>query len=215
MSRRFRDRADAGEQLAAALAPQWNGRADLVVLGLPRGGVVVAAEVARALAAPLDALAVRKIGVPGHEELALGAVALGGPPVFNTQVLLAQPLVPAELDRLVGVAVAECGALESRYRPGAAPVDVHERAVLLVDDGLATGATIRAAVAAVRAQGPAVIVVAVPVGSREAIAQLEREADAVVCLQRPLLPRAVSWAYDDFTSVSDDQVVDLLRHVGR
>lgn len=214
MSRRFRDRADAGQQLAAALAPQWNGRADLVVLGLPRGGVMVAAEVARALAAPLDALAVRKIGVPGHEELALGAVALGGPPVLNTQVLLAQPLVPAELDRLVGVAVAECGALESRYRLGAAPVDVHERAVLLVDDGLATGATIRAAVAAVRAQGPAVIVVAVPVGSREAIAQLEREADAVVCLQRPLLPRAVSWAYDDFTPVSDDQVVDLLRHVG-
>lgn len=215
MSRRFRNRADAGEQLAAALAPQWNGRADLVVLGLPRGGVVVAAEVARALAAPLDALAVRKIGVPGHEELTLGAVARGGPPVFNTQVLLAQSLVPAELDRLVDVAVAECGDLESRYRPGAAPVDVHERAVLLVDDGLATGATLRAAVAAVRAQRPAVIVVAVPVGSREAVAQLERAADAVVCLQRPLLPRAVSWAYDDFTWVSDDQVVDLLRHVGR
>lgn len=215
MSRRFRDRADAGQQLAAALAPQWSGRADLVVLGLPRGGVVVAARVALALGAPLDALVVRKIGVPGHEELALGAVARGGPPVLNEQVLRAQALVPAELDRLVGVALADCEELESRYRPGATPLDVHDRVALLVDDGLATGATMRAAVAALRQQQPAAVVVAVPVAPRETLAVLEREADSVLCLQRPLMFRAVSWAYDDFTPVSDDQVLALLPGAGR
>lgn len=215
MSRRFRDRADAGQQLATALTPQWSGRADLVVLGLPRGGVVVAAWVALALGVPLDALVVRKIGVPGHEELALGAVAHGGPPVLNEQVLRAQVLVPAELDRLVAAALADCEELESRYRPGAPPVDVHDRVALLVDDGLATGATMRAAVAALREQQPAAVVVAVPVAPRETLAVLEREADWVVCLQRPLLFRAVSWAYDDFTPVTDDQVVALLPGAGR
>jgi putative phosphoribosyl transferase len=214
VSRRFRDRADAGQQLASALAPQWSGRSDLVVLGLPRGGVVVAAQVARALEAPLDALVVRTIGVPGHEQLALGAVARGGPPVLNEQVLRAQALLPAELDRMVGAALADCEELESRYRPRAAPVDVHDRAVLLVDDGLATGATMRAAVAALREQRPAAVVVAVPVAPRETLAVLEREADAVACLQRPLLFRAVGWAYDDFAPVGDDQVVALLSGAG-
>ncbi len=215
MSRRFHDRVDAGRQLAAALVDRYGGRDDVVVLGLPRGGVVVAAEVARALPAPLDALVVRKIGVPGHEELALGAVGRGGAPVLNAQVVAAQQLAPAELEHLVASAQEECAAREDRYRPGRPPVDVHERVAVLVYDGLATGATLRAALAALRPQRPAALVVAVPVSPRETLALVEREADDVVCLQRPLLFRAVGWAYQDFTATSDEEVVALLGGVGR
>ncbi|MCU0266037.1 MAG: phosphoribosyltransferase [Actinomycetia bacterium] len=211
MTRPFADRADAGRQLGAALQPGLGARPAVVVLGLPRGGVVVAAEVARVLAAPLDVLVVRKVGTPTNPELALGAVLADGPAVLNPRVLSAEQLDGGQVERLVAAERARCAEREGRYRPGRPPVDVEGRTVLLVDDGLATGATMRAAVAAVRGRGAGRVVVAVPVGPRETLAVLQREADEVVCLRRPLLFRAVGWAYADFRPTTDDDVVALLR----
>lgn len=211
MVRAFADRVDAGRRLAAALASDHADRADVVVLGLPRGGVVVAAEVAAALHLPLDALVVRKVGAPSNPELALAAVLADGPPVLNPGVLQAEGLSAGEAERLVAAERERCAAAERRWRPGQPPADVAGRTVLLVDDGAATGATMRAAVAAVRARGSARVVVAVPVAPRETLALLEREADAVVCLRRPLLFRAVGWAYADFAATTDDEVAALLR----
>jgi len=210
MGRAFADRADAGRRLGAALTTEYRGRPDTLVLGLPRGGVVVAAEVARVLHLPMDALVVRKVGVPGFPELALGAVVADGEPVLNAGVLRAEGLGSEVVTRLVEAERAVCVEREARYRAGLPPLDVGGRTVLIVDDGLATGATMRAAVAALRPQRPAAIVVAVPVGPRETLELLEREADRVVCLERPLMFRAVGWAFDDFEQTTDAEVIAAL-----
>ncbi len=184
---RFSNRRDAGRLLAERLTP-YAGRDDVVVLALPRGGVPVGAEVASALGAPLDVFVVRKLGVPGHEELAMGALASGGVRVLNEDVVM-HLAVPDEI--IDQVAVREARELERReylYRGDAAPIEVRGRTVILVDDGLATGSTMKAAVRAVRQRDPAEVVVAVPVGSAEACEELGREAGSNDADHRPLLP---------------------------
>lgn len=203
--RPYLDRVDAGIRLAESLAAYAN-RPDVVVLGLPRGGVPVAAEVARALRAPLDVFCVRKLGVPGDEELAMGAIATGGVVVVNDRVV-SELGVPQHM--LAGVAAAERDELERQeraYRGDRAPAPLAGRTVLVVDDGLATGATMRAAVQAVRAAGPSRVVVAVPVAAAETCRSLAAEADDVVCPLAPEGFRSVGGWYEDFSSTSDDEV---------
>lgn len=205
----FRDRADAGRQLAALLA-EYAGRADVLVLGLPRGGVPVAYEVARALRVPMDVFLVRKLGLPGHEELAMGAIASGGAYVINDDVVAALG-IPAHI--VAAVAAEQQRELERReraYRDDRAPVEVGGRTVILVDDGLATGATMRAATAALRRRRPAAIVVAVPTAARETCDALRGEVDRVVCASTPEPFHAVGLWYEDFSQTTDEQVRALL-----
>ena len=204
--RPYLDRTDAGAQLARHLAAAYAGRGDVVVLGLPRGGVPVAAEVARALGAPLDVFCVRKLGVPGQPELAMGAIATGGVVVVNQDVV-AEIFVPPDV--MAEVTAAERAELERReraYRGDRPPPSLAARTVVLVDDGLATGASMRAAVRAVRAAGPARVVVAVPVAAAETCRSLEAEADEVVCPLAPEGFRSVGGWYEDFSTTSDDEV---------
>jgi predicted phosphoribosyltransferase len=205
----FRDRADAGRQLATRLTP-YAHRAGVVVLGLPRGGVPVAAEVADRLGAPLDVFVVRKLGVPGHEELAMGAIASGGARVLNDEIV-ARLGIPASV--VEAVTRQEQGELERRerlYRGDRGPLAVRERIVMLVDDGLATGASMRAAVTALRAREPAYLVVAVPVGAPETCAAFDAIADEVVCAVTPSRFVAVGLWYGDFGQTTDEEVRDLL-----
>ncbi len=207
--RRFRDRADAGRALAGLLSG-YRGRTDVVVLGLPRGGVPVAAEVAAALRAPLDVLVVRKLGVPGHEELAMGAIAEGGIRVLYDRVVRALGIDGADIER---VAAGEQPELERRarvYRGDRALVDVAGKVVIVADDGLATGSTMRAAVAALGTLRPARIVVAVPVGAPVTCEELGTEADEVVCARTPSRFEAVGQWYEDFSPPADDELRRLL-----
>jgi putative phosphoribosyl transferase len=206
---RFRDREDAGRRLADALAPLASRR-DLLVLALPRGGVPVGYEVARALGAPLDVLLVRKLGVPGHEELAMGALASGGVRVLNHAVVDQLHVPPHAIDIVAQREQRELDRREAAYRGGRPLPAVAGRTVILVDDGLATGATMRAAARAVREMGPRLLVVAVPVGAPETCAALRAVADEVVCTLCPEPFRAVGMWYDDFGQTTDGQVRDLL-----
>lgn len=206
---RFADRHDAGRHLAAELS-QFAGRDDVVVLGLPRGGVPVAEEVARALGAPLDVFVVRKLGVPGHEELAMGAIATGGVRVLNDDVVSAAGIGVADVERVGARELETLTAQELAYRGDRPPVEVRERSVIVVDDGLATGATMRAAVTALRERGAREIVVAVPTAPRETCQALGQIADAVVCATTPDPFMAVGLWYRDFSPVSDDEVRELL-----
>ncbi|VTU17383.1 phosphoribosyltransferase [Variovorax sp. RA8] len=208
----FRDRHDAGRTLASALGA-WRGQPEVVVLALPRGGVPVAWEVARALQAPLDVLVVRKLGLPGHEELAMGAIAPGGVRVMS-DVPRMWPVSDAELEQVIEREQAELARRERLYRGERAPLALAGRVVLLVDDGLATGATMHAAVLAVRAMQARRIVVAVPVGSREAVQLLNTVADEVVCVHAPEPFRAVGIWYEDFGQTSDEEVRRLLQGEG-
>jgi predicted phosphoribosyltransferase len=183
---------------------------DVVVLALPRGGVPVAFAVAHALDAPLDVFVVRKLGVPRHEELAMGAIATGGARVLNDEVVDRLGITPAVIESVATREAAEVARREHLYRGDRPAPDVAGRTVILVDDGLATGATMRAAVSAVRQQSPATIVVAVPTGSAETCRDLRTEADDVVCLISPDPFLAVGYWYDDFGQVSDDEVRALL-----
>ncbi len=204
----YRDRVDAGTRLAATFDPSWHGRPDVVVLGLARGGVPVAYQVARALAVPLDVLVVRKLGVPGHEELAFGAVASGGLRVLNDDVVATLSVeVVAEVTAREQAVLAE---REASYRGGRPPLDLRGRTVVLVDDGLATGASMRAAVGAVRSQAPASVVVAVPVGAASTCARLRADADEVVCTATPEPFGAVGSWYLDFSPTTDEEVRRLL-----
>jgi putative phosphoribosyl transferase len=206
----FRDRADAGRRLAEMLS-HYAGMPDVVVLALPRGGVPVAAEVARALDAPLDIFLVRKLGLPGQEELAMGAIASGGSQVLNTS-LIRRLHVPRET--INAVAMRELRELDRReraYRGLHAPPPVRGKTVILVDDGLATGATMHAAAAALRAQGPARIVVAVPVGAPSTCEDLRQIADELVCAETPESFAAVGQWYDDFSQTTDEEVRQLLE----
>ncbi|HET9601461.1 MAG TPA: phosphoribosyltransferase family protein [Acidimicrobiales bacterium] len=205
----FRDRVDGGRRLAETLG-HLRDVDDLVVLGLPRGGVVVAAEVARELSAPLDVLVVRKLGFPGHEELALGAVASGGAIVLNDDVLAAAGLDEAELQRRAEGRQQAVIEMERRLRGDRPALDLGGRTAVLVDDGLATGATMRVAVVAARRAGADRVVVAAPVASPEAVRTLEGLADEVVCLAVPTNLRAVGMHYRDFSTVEEDDVRRLL-----
>jgi predicted phosphoribosyltransferase len=206
----FQDRFDAGTTLATLLA-DYAGRNDVVVLALPRGGVPVGFEVAKALQAPLDVFLVRKLGVPGHEELAMGAIASGGVQVVNEDVVEALEVPP---ERIATVAAAEEQELERRlraYRSDMPPLDVKGKIAILVDDGLATGSSMRAAVQALRRLDPARVVVAVPTAAAETCERLAAEADEVVCASTPHPFHAVGLSYRDFSQTTDAEVSELLR----
>jgi predicted phosphoribosyltransferase len=206
----FSDRASAGRILAAHLGA-YAGRHDVTVLGLPRGGVIVAAEVAKALDAPLDICVVRKLGVPGREELAFGAIASGGTQVLNSEVVHAFRLSNDDVDRVVRRERVELERRERAYRGDAAsPQPLAGRTVVLVDDGLATGASMRAAVEAVRQAAPAHIVVAVPVAAAPTCTMLQDVADDVVSAETPRAFMAVGQWYVDFRQTTDDEVRELL-----
>ena len=212
-STQFSDRRDAGRALAQLLEEALPARSELLVLALPRGGVPVAWEVARALQAPLDVLVVRKLGFPGQEEYAMGAIASGGVRVTNDGA----DDWPVDQHTLEAVTAREQAELERRERlyRGERPFPaLAGRTVVLVDDGLATGATMRAAVGAVRRHAPARIVVAVPVGARESVAALRAEADEVFCVRQPEHFRAVGLWYQDFDQTSDEEVRRLLGSGG-
>lgn len=214
-AKRFRNRAEAGSVLAGLLKDRA-GDPGLAVLGLPRGGVVVAATVAEALHAPLDVVVVRKLGAPGREELALGAIAAGGVRVVNTEVLRALGVDEGVVDAVAHREQRELERREGLYRGGRRGLALNGRKVIIVDDGLATGATMRAAITAVKAQDPDTITVAVPVASREARDAIGSMVDEMVCPTVPEPFWGVGAWYDDFTQTSDSDVTRLLAaaHAG-
>jgi putative phosphoribosyl transferase len=209
MTKPFADREEAGRVLSGLLA-SYTGQRDVIVLGLPRGGVPVAFEVARALDVPLDIFLVRKLGAPGHEELAMGALASGGVVVVNDEVLRALKISTETVAAEVESERQELTRREAVYRGGRHPLDVRGKTVILVDDGLATGSTMCAAVTALRQKEPARIIVAVPIGAASTCAEFQEIADECVCAIAPENFRAVGLWYDDFAQTSDDEVCDLL-----
>jgi predicted phosphoribosyltransferase len=206
---RFDDRRAAGRVLARELA-DYAGRRDVVVLALPRGGVPVGFEVARALGAPLDVFVVRKLGVPGHSELAMGALASGGTMTINERVVVGLGIAEELIQRVADAERHELLRRERVYRPDRPLLPLTGRIVLLVDDGLATGATMRAAVLAVRAHQPSSVVVAVPSAPPDTVEELAETADAVICPRTPANFVAVGAAYTDFRQTTDDEVRRLL-----
>jgi predicted phosphoribosyltransferase len=210
----YQDRREAGRYLAGKLA-RYANRPDVVVLALPRGGVPVAYEVARALNAPLDVFLVRKLGVPGHEEFAMGAIATGGVRILNQDVVSALKIGTDLLDALTAREQRELERRERAYRGDRAPPDVRGRTVILIDDGLATGSTMRAAVAALKEQDPARIVVAVPIATPETCDELRAEVDEVVCAVTPQPFYAVGLWYRDFSQTTDEEVRELLERAER
>jgi predicted phosphoribosyltransferase len=210
----YHDRHDAGRQLAARLG-EHAGRDDVLVLALPRGGVPVGYEVARALDAPLDVFLVRKLGVPGREELAMGAIASGGIRVLNDDVVQTLAIPPAVIDRVAAEEQVELARREREYRDDRPPPEMSGRVVIMVDDGLATGSTMRAAVLAVRARNPAAVIVAVPVGAPETCAAMNLVADETVCAYMPAQFAAVGLWYADFSQTTDDEVRNLLAAAER
>jgi predicted phosphoribosyltransferase len=210
---RFRDRRQAGRELAARLRERQDQGAlpDPVVLALPRGGAAVAVEVAGALDAPLDVLVVRKIGAPFHEEFGVGAMAGDGVPLLDEDALRRLGIDEADLAPVVERERAELRRREQRYRQGRPAPALRGRTVIVVDDGLATGSTARAALRALRAQDPGHLVLAVPVGSTEGVALMRSEADEVVCLHVPAAFMAVGQWYEEFDQLTDDDVLDALH----
>jgi len=205
----YRDRAEAGQRLAEQLTAYAN-RPDVVVLALPRGGVPVAFAVAQVLNAPLDVFLVRKLGVPGHEELAMGAIAAGGVRVLNEEVVRLLRIPEAVIGTVAAQEQQELERRARHYRDGRPALDVRGRTIILVDDGLATGATMRAAVAALRQQQPAHIVITVPVAARSTCDELRAEGEDIVCGAMPEPFYAVGLWYEDFSQTSDAEVRDLL-----
>jgi predicted phosphoribosyltransferase len=210
----FRDRADAGRRLATALS-EYADRSDVLILALPRGGVPVAFEVARALHAPLDVFLVRKLGFPGHEEFAMGAIASGGVRILDGEVLRMFNVPADVIDRVTKVERRELERRERQYRDGRPPPDVEGHTVILIDDGLATGSTMRAAVAALRKEGAKKIVVAVPVAPPETCEALSKEVDDIICAITPEPFRAVGLWYADFSQTTDEEVSELLARAAR
>lgn len=208
--RAFPNRLAAGRLLGAAVAERYKERADVLVLGLPRGGVPVAHEVAAALGAPLDVFIVRKLGVPGHEELAMGAIASGGVRVLNREVLDYVPVSDKSIEAVTAREQRELERRERSFRGVKPPLDVRGKVVIVVDDGLATGSTMRAAVQALRQMGPEAIVVAVPVAAPSTFRDFQSEADDVICLSTPEPFEAVGLWYEDFEQTTDAEVHELL-----
>jgi putative phosphoribosyl transferase len=214
MERAFANRTEAGRLLVEKLV-KYAGRDDVIVLGLPRGGVPVAFEVAHRLGAPLDVFIVRKLGVPGFEELAAGAIASGGVRVLNEDVMRSIPHADEAIDAVTIRETAELERREQIYREGRTAPQLRDRIVILVDDGLATGATMRAAIEALRQSGAAKIVVAVPVGPQDTCRELEEKADETICLSTPEFFQAVGQYYEDFSQTSDEDVRELLSHAAQ
>jgi len=210
MLRKFRDRAEAGRKLAEKLVA-YAGRHDVLVLGLPRGGVPVAFEVAQALEAPLDVFMVRKLGVPGREELAMGAIASGGVRVLDRNVIEALKPPFHVVQEVAARELQELQRMERFYRGDRTPPEVRGRTVIVVDDGVATGSTMLAAVTALRRLGPARLVVAFPTAAPSACAELGQEADECICLITPDPFCAVGNCYEEFPQTTDDRVRDLLE----
>jgi putative phosphoribosyl transferase len=209
MERFFQDRTDAGRQLADRLGA-YAGRGDVIVLALPRGGVPVAYQVATRLCVPLDVFIVRKLGVPGYEELALGAIASGGVRVLNQDVMRVLPDPETIVEQVTAAELIEMERRERAYRDGRPAPDVHGRIAILIDDGLATGATMHAAVEALRERQPAKIVVAVPVCAPETGREIQQIADEIVYLSAPDWFQGVGQFYNDFSQTTDDEVCRLL-----
>src|SRR5881296_2233154 len=214
MERAFANRSEAGRLLAEKLEKYAN-RNDVIVLGLPRGGVPVAYEVAKRLHVPLDVFIVRKLGVPGFEELAAGAIASGGVRVLNEDVMRAIPHADEAIEAVTARETTELERRERIYREGRPPLELRDRIAILVDDGLATGATMRAAVKALRQSGAAKIVVAVPVGPPDTCREIEQEADETICLSMPEFFQAVGQYYEDFSQTSDEDVRELLAQAAQ
>ena len=210
----FPNRAAAGRLLAEKLE-KYAGRTDVVVLGLPRGGVPVAYEVAQRLGVSLDVFVVRKLGVPGFEELAVGAIASGGVRVLNEDIMRSLPNADQLIESVTEKETVELERREQTYRDGRPAPKLRDRVVILVDDGLATGATMRAAVAALRQRGVARIVVAAPVGAPDTCRELEQEADETICAIAPEFFQAVGQYYEDFSQTSDEEVRELLARAAR
>ena len=206
---KFRNRQEAGREVAPRLG-KYGNREDVLVLGLPRGGVPVAYEVATALEVPLDIFVLRKLGVPGHEELAFGAIGSGGVRILNADVVDRLGISELEVAAVTQEETKELERRETRYRGSRPPLDVRGRTVILVDDGIATGASIRAAIHAIRKMRPAAIVVATPVAPRATCNLLRREVDELVCAESPEPFYGVGQFYQDFSAVSDEEVVALL-----
>jgi putative phosphoribosyl transferase len=212
--RGFRDRQEAGCLLAKALAV-YATRSDVIVLALPRGGVPVGFEVAKTLHAPLDVVIVRKLGVPGQEELAMGAIAGGGMQVINNCVVRSLGISQEQIASEAAKERAELERRERLYRGGRPAQDIRGRTVILVDDGIATGTTMKVAIAAIKRQQPSKIVVAIPVAPLSTCEQMEREVDEVMCLFSPEDFVAIGVWYSDFTQVPDQEVCDLLERADR
>lgn len=210
MAPRFLNRTDAGRRLAATLSA-YAGRPDVIVLALPRGGVVVAYEVARELDVPLDVFIVRKLGVPEHDELAMGAIASGGASVLDEALVRELRISERDIRTVIAAEQRELERREREYRGDRPPPDIAGRTVILVDDGLATGASMRVAVAALKQEHPGRLVVAVPIAPPETCDTLRREADDVVCAVTPEPFYAVGLWYEDFTQTTDREVHDLLE----
>jgi putative phosphoribosyl transferase len=206
----FKDRTEAGKLLAERLA-KYGGRGDTIVLALPRGGVPVGYQVAKALAVPLDVFVVRKLGVPGHEELAMGAIGTGGVRVLNSDVVTALHIPPDVIDRVAEIEQRELERREKEYRDDRPFPNVQGKIAILIDDGLATGSTMRAAVSALRQLSPKGIIVAVPTAPNGACEEFRREVDEVVCLMTPEPFYGVGLWYQEFPQMTDQQVSDLLR----
>jgi putative phosphoribosyl transferase len=206
----FRDRTDAGQLLAVRLA-RYAGRSDTVVLGLPRGGVPVAFEVAKALEAPLDVFMVRKLGVPGQEELAIGAAATGRIRVLNEALIRALGISEGTIESVAAEEERELLRREQLYRPDSMPRQLKGKTVILVDDGLATGSTMHVAVVALRRQEPGRLVVAVPVAAVSSCEEFKDDVDEIVCARTPEPFYSVGEWYDQFSQTSDEEVQDLLR----
>lgn len=207
---RYRDRRAAGKILGSLLRERVGSAHESVVLALPRGGVPVGFEVARALEAPLDVFVVRKLGMPGQPELAMGAIASGGFEVLNESLIAELGITDREIAAIAHHEEAELGRREALYRANREPLEVQGRVSILVDDGLATGFTMRAAIAAVRQRAAGQLIVAVPVGAEETCAELAAEVDAIVCPLQPEHLHAVGFWYDDFSPTSDDEVQECL-----
>ena len=207
---RFRDRADAGRVLAAELSG-YAGRTDVIVLALPRGGVPVANEVAHAIGAPLDIFLVRKLGLPGHEEFAMGAIASGGIRLINDEVVKAYGVSSAQIESIAAAEQRELERRERAYRDGRPLPELAGRTVILIDDGVATGFSMRAAVMALREDAPARVVIAVPVAAPETCDEFREIVDEIVCAETPDPFYAVGIWYEDFAQTTDHEVHALLR----